>query len=69
MITGDYPATARAIAQEAGIAGTDVMTGEGLADSDDQQLAAWVRTTSVFTRIMLLACREGAVPVRATACP
>jgi Ca2+-transporting ATPase len=52
MITGDYPATARAIAAEAGIdlAG-GVLTGADLDALDDAALAAALRRTRVFARI------------------
>ena len=52
MITGDYPATAREIACQAGLAGSDVVTGDELVTLSDEQLAARVRTTTVFARIM-----------------
>lgn len=51
MITGDYPATARAIAAQAGIDGGAVLTGEALEAMDDAALAAAMRGTSVFARI------------------
>jgi len=51
MITGDYPATARAIAQSAGIYATNVCTGEDILALDDSALAARVRRTAVFARI------------------
>ena len=51
MITGDYPATARAIAEQAGIDGGMVMSGEELAELDDTALARRVRDTAVFARI------------------
>ena len=51
MITGDYPATARAIAAQAGIAEGQVLTGAELAALDDAALAARVRDTTVFARI------------------
>ncbi|MDA8109503.1 MAG: cation-translocating P-type ATPase [Betaproteobacteria bacterium] len=53
MITGDYPATALAIAREAGIA-TDgaVLSGEDIARLDDAALARAVRGASVFARIL-----------------
>jgi Ca2+-transporting ATPase len=44
MITGDYPATARAIARQAGLDAEDLVTGE--------KLARCVRTATVFARIM-----------------
>lgn len=52
MITGDYPATALAIAHQAGITGTDVVTGEDLAAMPDEVLAGRMRTASIFARIM-----------------
>ena len=52
MITGDYAATARAIASQAGIADGDVLTGEDLAALDDAQLAEHLKTVTVFARIM-----------------
>lgn len=51
MITGDYPATARTIAQQAGIDAEAVLDGAALDKLDDTQLAARMRTTSVFARI------------------
>jgi Ca2+-transporting ATPase len=51
MITGDYPATARAIALAAGIEATDVCTGEDIFALDDLALAERVRRTAVFARI------------------
>ncbi|MEQ1755786.1 MAG: cation-translocating P-type ATPase [Micropepsaceae bacterium] len=52
MITGDYPATAKAIGEQAGLATDDVATGEELEKLSDEDLAARVRTTNVFARIM-----------------
>lgn len=52
MITGDYPATALAIAHQARITGTDVVTGEDLAAMPDEVLAERMRTASIFARIM-----------------
>jgi len=53
MITGDYPATARAIAQQAGldVAG-GILTGEQLAPMSDAELLERVRTIGIFARIM-----------------
>jgi Ca2+-transporting ATPase len=51
MITGDYPATARAIADQAGIDGGAVVSGEELAALDDAGLARCVHGTAVFARI------------------
>ena len=52
MVTGDYPATARAIARQAGIDSESVMTGAELERLDDADLKERVRTTSIFARIM-----------------
>ena len=51
MITGDYPATAAAIARQAGIAEGDACSGDELRELDDAALARRVRATSVFARI------------------
>ena len=40
MITGDYPATARAIARQAGLDADDVVTGDELEQLNDAELAA-----------------------------
>ncbi len=52
MITGDYPATAKAIARQAGLDADDVVSGEDLAAMNDGELAQRVRTATVFARIM-----------------
>jgi P-type Ca2+ transporter type 2C len=52
MITGDYPATAKAIANQAGLEADEVVTGDDLAKLSDADLAAKVRVASVFARIM-----------------
>jgi Ca2+-transporting ATPase len=52
MITGDYPATARAIADQAGIKTEDIVVGEELARLSEDELARHARTTTVFARIM-----------------
>lgn len=51
MITGDYPTTAQAIAQQAGIESPDVLGGDELEILSDAQLAERVKTTSIFARI------------------
>jgi len=51
MITGDYPATARAIGTQAGIDATEVLSGDDLEAMPDDQLALRVKTTSIFARI------------------
>ncbi|MEP7316887.1 MAG: cation-translocating P-type ATPase, partial [Sphingomicrobium sp.] len=52
MITGDYAATARSIAMQAGIADGDVLTGADLALLDDAALAERLKIVTVFARIM-----------------
>jgi len=52
MITGDYPATAAAIAQQAGLAPERVITGAELAALDDDALAQAAATPTAFARIM-----------------
>jgi Ca2+-transporting ATPase len=53
MITGDYPATARAIAQQAGLAvlDGDVLSGDEIAGLDDGALRERMATVSVCARI------------------
>ncbi|MGE0557723.1 MAG: cation-translocating P-type ATPase [Burkholderiales bacterium] len=53
MITGDHPATARAIARRLGIAGEHdaVMTGRELAQLGEAQLDERVRDTRVYARV------------------
>ena len=51
MITGDYPATARAIGKQAGIDATEVLSGDEIEAMPDDQLALRVKTTSIFARI------------------
>jgi Ca2+-transporting ATPase len=53
MVTGDYPGTARAIAQQAGLAAhAEVLSGEALAAMSDDELAHAVRGVNVFARIL-----------------
>ena len=52
MITGDYAATARSIAFQAGIADGDVLSGADLEALDDVQLAERLKTVTVFARTM-----------------
>ncbi len=51
MITGDHPATARAVATDIGIRGDAVMTGENLDRLSGEELAAKIRDVSVFARV------------------
>ena len=50
MITGDYPATAQAIAAEAGLQGDRVITGPELAALSDADLATAVKDVTIFAR-------------------
>jgi Ca2+-transporting ATPase len=53
MITGDYPATALAIARQAGIdADAGVLTGEEVRTLSDADLRERLRSASVFARVM-----------------
>jgi Ca2+-transporting ATPase len=52
MITGDYPATARAIARQAGLDAEELVTGEELNQLNEAEVALRVRTATVFARIM-----------------
>ncbi len=52
MITGDHPATARAIARQAGIEAKQVLTGPDINALDDAALRAHVARVRVFARIM-----------------
>ena len=51
MITGDHPGTAVAIARQAGIDATTVVTGPELAAMSDGELAAAVSSVRVFARV------------------
>jgi Ca2+-transporting ATPase len=51
MITGDYPATARAIAGQAGLDADDVLSGDALGAMSDAELQACMKTVSVCARI------------------
>src|SRR3954451_6901966 len=52
MITGDYPATAKAIAHQAGLERGDLITREQLEELNETELAGRGETASVFARIM-----------------
>lgn len=52
MITGDYAATARTIAIQAGIADDGLMSGEDVTALSDAALAERIGTVSVFARTM-----------------
>jgi Ca2+-transporting ATPase len=51
MITGDYPATARAIGRQAGLDATQVLSGDEIETMTDESLAVLVKSTSIFARI------------------
>lgn len=51
MITGDYPATAQAIATQAGLQGTVAIAGPDLAAMSDADLAMAVKDVTIFARI------------------
>jgi len=51
MITGDHPATARAVARLAGIDAAVVVTGAELEAMDEARLADAVRAAQVFARV------------------
>jgi P-type Ca2+ transporter type 2C len=52
MITGDYPATARAVARQAGLDTEDSVTGKEVEQLSDVELDLRIRTATVFARIM-----------------
>jgi len=53
MVTGDYPATAKAIAAQAGIdSGARVLTGPDLANMSDQELTENIKSVRVFARTL-----------------
>ena len=52
MITGDYPATASAIAREAGLDTARILTGDDLRRATADELARDVGAVTVFARIM-----------------
>jgi Ca2+-transporting ATPase len=52
MITGDYPATAVAIAEQIGLSSPGgVVTGEQLASANATQLKAWAAGVNLFARV------------------
>ena len=52
MITGDYPATAAAVALQAGLDASRVVAGSELAAMSDEALARCVQNTNVFARML-----------------
>ena len=51
MITGDYPATARAIARQAQLDFAQVLTGDAMSALTDTELQAQMQAVSVCARI------------------
>jgi len=51
MITGDYPATARAIARQAGLEAKEILSGDTLTAMSDVELQTRMKTVSVCARI------------------
>lgn len=51
MITGDYPATARVIAQQAGLPPGDTLTGDELDRLSDRALSQTLQSVSICARI------------------
>ena len=52
MITGDHPATAQAIAKDAGLPSENIVTGTQLDTLNDAELGTIVRDAGVFARIL-----------------
>ena len=52
MITGDYPATARAIGRQVGLESDITITGPELQAMDDAALRSRIKTASIFARVV-----------------
>jgi Ca2+-transporting ATPase len=53
MITGDYPATARSIALQAGLpASGEVISGDDLTSMSEAELAEKIKRTNIFARVI-----------------
>ena len=52
MITGDYPATAQAIAQEAGLDARRIITGAQIDQASDEQLQKMLGDVQIFARTL-----------------
>ena len=52
MITGDYPQTAIAIATQAGLESTDIVSGADLDNMSDTELAKRARSATIFARTL-----------------
>jgi Ca2+-transporting ATPase len=51
MVTGDFPATAIAIAVQAGIDATQVVSGDDLRNADEERVRDWARTVDIYARV------------------
>jgi len=51
MITGDYPATASAIAAQAQLDAGELLTGDAMAAMSDEELQAHMKTASICARV------------------
>jgi Ca2+-transporting ATPase len=52
MITGDYPATARTIAAQIGLAATEILTGPELDQLTPEQLQSRIQSVNIFARVV-----------------
>jgi Ca2+-transporting ATPase len=52
MITGDYPATARSIAEQIGLLAGNVTTAAEVSSANDDQLRMIVQTSNIFARVL-----------------
>ena len=52
MITGDFPATAKSIAAQIGLASEEIITGDELKSMSDEELQSRITQTTVFARVI-----------------
>uniref|UniRef100_B8HUZ0 ATPase, P-type (Transporting), HAD superfamily, subfamily IC n=1 Tax=Cyanothece sp. (strain PCC 7425 / ATCC 29141) TaxID=395961 RepID=B8HUZ0_CYAP4 len=52
MITGDYAETARAIAHQIGLSGTEILTGTQLEHLSEPELLNRIQTVNIFARVV-----------------
>jgi Ca2+-transporting ATPase len=52
MITGDYPVTAQAIAQQAGLDASRIISGAQIDAASDTELRQWVDSVQIFARTL-----------------
>ncbi|PJD99513.1 MAG: ATPase [Leptospira sp.] len=52
MITGDYPTTARSIANQIGMKHANILTGEDLDALNDKSLAERIKSIDIFARVV-----------------